>query len=108
MYIGIRTIAERLLCPQHAHAGDVAQGLLAAGIRVEVDERSETLGFKIREAEVQKIPLTLVIGEKEQTSGTVTPRLRKSKKTEFEALEVNALITQLRESISERRMGPLS
>ena len=59
-----------------AYARQVEAKLSDAGIRVEVDDRSEKLGFKIREAEVQKIPVMLVVGDKEVESGTVTPRWR--------------------------------
>jgi threonyl-tRNA synthetase len=93
---------------QHGRAKEVAKTLLAAGIRAEVDERNETLGFKIREAEIAKIPLTLVIGEKELEAGTVMPRLRKTKKQSAEPIALDALVSQLVESISERQMGPLS
>jgi len=93
---------------QHERAREIEAALMAAGIRVEVDERSETLGFKIREAEINKVPLSLVIGEKEVEAGTVTPRLRKSKKKTFEPMSLDALVSQLVESTNARRMGPLS
>lgn len=93
---------------QHARAGEIQQALIAAGIRAEVDERSETLGFKIRETEINKIPLSLVIGEKEVEAGTVTPRLRKSKKETFEPRGLDDLIRELVTSIHARQMGPLS
>jgi threonyl-tRNA synthetase len=50
--------------------------LRAAGLRGEEDVRSEKIGFKIREAEVQKIPYILVVGDKEMTAGTVSVRQR--------------------------------
>jgi threonyl-tRNA synthetase len=50
--------------------------LAAAGARVELDERSEKLGYKIREAQLQKIPYMLVVGAREQEEGTVSVRLR--------------------------------
>lgn len=50
--------------------------LKGAGIRVDLDDRSEKLGYKIREAEMQKIPYILVIGEKEKQTGTVSVRVR--------------------------------
>ena len=93
---------------QHERAREIEQRLMAAGVRTEVDERSETLGFKIREAELNKIPLSLVIGEKEVESGAVTPRLRKSKKKQFDAMALDALVEQLVQANQERRMGPLS
>jgi threonyl-tRNA synthetase len=50
--------------------------LLQAGIRSELDLRNEKLGHKVREAQVQKIPYMLVIGDKEAEQGTVSPRAR--------------------------------
>ncbi len=55
----------------------VAERLKAAGLRAEVDLRSEKIGYKIREAQVQKVPYMLVIGDKEAESGTVSVRSRK-------------------------------
>lgn len=60
-------------------AQDVYRQLRNAGIRVERDIRNEKLSFKIREAQLQKIPYMLVIGDKEVESGTVTPRYRDGK-----------------------------
>jgi threonyl-tRNA synthetase len=59
-----------------AYAQSVCDRLRAAGLRGEVDVRSEKIGFKIREAEVQKIPYILVVGDKEMTAGTVSVRQR--------------------------------
>ncbi len=53
-----------------------AERLAAAGLRVEIDDRNEKLGARIRRAEMQKIPAMLVVGEKEASSGTVSVRLR--------------------------------
>lgn len=61
---------------QHAYAADVLARLRAAGLRAEADLRKEKLGYKIREAEIQKIPFVLVVGEKEVAAGTVAPRRR--------------------------------
>ncbi len=49
-----------------------------------------------------------MIGEKEVEAGTVTPRLRKSKKKTFEPMSLEVLVSQLVESVTARRMGPLS
>ncbi|MBQ8894585.1 MAG: threonine--tRNA ligase [Clostridia bacterium] len=57
-------------------AGEVYQQLRAAGLRVELDERNEKIGYKIREAQMQKIPYMVIIGEKEAESGTVSARGR--------------------------------
>ncbi len=61
---------------QQPYAQQVFDELRAAGVRVQKDFRNEKLGFKIREAQLQKIPYMLVIGDKEVQSGTVTPRFR--------------------------------
>ncbi len=61
---------------QIPYAQQVFDALRAAGIRVQKDFRNEKLGFKIREAQLQKIPYMLVIGDKEVESATVTPRFR--------------------------------
>ena len=53
------------------YANEVAAKLEAAGVRVEVDSRNEKIGYKIREAQMQKIPYMLVVGEKEATTQTV-------------------------------------
>ncbi len=61
---------------QHAYAEQVAKDLRARGLRVEADCREEKIGYKIREAETQKVPLMLVVGGKEQEAGTVAVRAR--------------------------------
>lgn len=57
-------------------AREVLAKLQAAGLRAEIDSRSETLGYKLREARLQKIPYMLVIGDKEAEEGTVSVRKR--------------------------------
>ena len=61
------------------YAQDVLAQLREAGIRVQSDFRNEKLSFKIREAQLQKIPYMLVIGDKELELGAVTPRYRDGK-----------------------------
>ncbi len=60
----------------HDYAQMVVSRLKAAGLRGEADARNEKVGFKIREAEVQKIPYIVVVGDKETAAGTVSVRLR--------------------------------
>jgi len=64
---------------QAAYAEQVFETLRAEGIRVQLDLRNEKLGFKIREAQVEKVPYMLVIGDREMESGTVAPRHRSGK-----------------------------
>ncbi len=60
----------------HEYAASVVARLRSEGLRGEADTRNEKIGFKIREAEVQKIPYILVVGDKETAAGTVSVRLR--------------------------------
>jgi threonyl-tRNA synthetase len=66
------TVTERHI----PYAEKVHQQLIRKGIRIERDLRNEKLGFKVREAQVQKIPYMLVIGDREEKEGTVSPRKR--------------------------------
>jgi len=61
---------------QLSYAQKVFDELRGAGVRVQRDFRNEKLSYKVREAQLQKIPYMLVIGDKEMESGTVTPRYR--------------------------------
>ncbi len=62
---------------QHEYARTVVDKLKAAGMRVEYDDRNEKIGYKIREAQLDKVPYMLVIGEKEAEAGAVAVRSRK-------------------------------
>jgi threonyl-tRNA synthetase len=58
------------------YARSVRDALRAAGLRVDLDERQEKIGYKIREAQLQKIPYMLVVGDREAAEGTVSVRTR--------------------------------
>jgi threonyl-tRNA synthetase len=58
------------------YAQTVEEVLRARGVRVELDQRNAKLGYKIREAQLQKIPYMVVVGDKEAADGAVSPRLR--------------------------------
>ncbi len=89
---------------RHAdYARKVHRTLLERGVRVELDERSEKLGFKVREAELQKIPIMLVAGDQEVANGTVTPRRRRGSGGAVEALPLDDLTADLCAAIEERR-----
>jgi threonyl-tRNA synthetase len=60
----------------HEYARQVMRRLAGADLRVEIDGRNEKMGFKIREAQNQKIPYMLVVGDKESQSGEVSVRNR--------------------------------
>lgn len=58
-------------------AGEVLEKLEAAGIRASIDDRAEKVGWKIRSATVEKLPIMLTIGDKEVEDGTVSVRSRR-------------------------------
>ncbi|PEG96879.1 threonine--tRNA ligase [Lactobacillus sp. UMNPBX9] len=64
------------------YVNDLSSKLRAHGIRVTVDDRNEKMGYKIRQAQVNKIPYTLVIGDEEVSNGTVTVRKYGEEKTD--------------------------
>ncbi|HEY4578330.1 MAG TPA: threonine--tRNA ligase [Savagea sp.] len=70
----------------YAYAEFVRDELVKRGIRVEIDDRDEKMGYKIREAQVQKIPYTLVLGDREMQDGEVTVRKYGEKATETVAI----------------------
>lgn len=62
---------------QHEYAFAIEKELKASNIRVKVDDRNEKIGFKIREAALQKIPYMIIVGEKESQTGQIAVRKRK-------------------------------
>jgi threonyl-tRNA synthetase len=82
------------------YSEEVYRHLLGEGMRVEQDFRNEKLGHKIREAQLQKIPYMLVIGDKEQQSKTIAPRKRDG--TDLKGMPIEKFLA----SIREERMIP--
>jgi len=76
------------------YANEVAESLLAAGLRVEVDGRNERMQAKIRDAQLQKVPYMLVIGDREAEAGTAAVRLRSGE--DLKALPVPEIIERMR------------
>jgi threonyl-tRNA synthetase len=76
-------------------AGQIFRRLQQAGVRVELDNRNEKLGFKIREAQLQKIPYMLVVGDREVEAGGIRPRLRDG--TQLDLLSVEAFMKLVEE-----------
>ena len=79
------------------YANEVNQKLLDEGIRAEIDSRQEKMGYKIREAQLQKIPYMLVIGDKEIETNAVGVRSRKD--GDMGALKVDEFISQIKDQI---------
>lgn len=85
---------------QCSYAHEVCNKLIDAGIRAEVDDRNEKMGYRIREAQLQKIPYMLVLGEKERESGSVAVRNRK--KGDLGVMSFDDLLAKLRKEIDEK------
>ena len=58
------------------YADDLYKKLFDAGIRVAIDDRAEKIGYKIREAQLEKVPYMIIVGEKEANEGNVSVRSR--------------------------------
>ncbi|HHW46798.1 MAG TPA: threonine--tRNA ligase [Clostridiales bacterium] len=96
--VRVLPISERLIDA----AGEVVKKLKAAGIRVKLDDRNEKIGYKIREAQLEKIPYMLIIGDREAESGTVSVRCRK--RGDLGSVEVEKFIQQVLEEINTRKL----
>jgi threonyl-tRNA synthetase len=87
-----------------AYAAAVRDKLGAAGLRVELDDRQEKIGYKIREAQLQKIPYMLVTGDREAADGTVSVRSRSG--GDLGGRSVDAFIASANEEIAAKALTP--
>jgi threonyl-tRNA synthetase len=83
-------------------AETIRKTLYDAGIRVELDTRSEKIGYKIREAQLRKIPYMLIVGDKEAESGTVSVRSRS--KGDIGSANVDKFLSDILNEISSRSL----
>jgi threonyl-tRNA synthetase len=86
-------------------ARTVTDRMRAAGIRVHLDDRSETLNYRIRDGEVMKVPYMAVVGKREAEAGTVALRVRGAGKKQ-EIVRVDELVDRLRREIDARALVP--
>ncbi len=86
---------------QAEYAEQIWRELRDAGVRVEKDLRNEKLGFKIREAQMAKVPYMLVVGDNEMESGTVAPRYRTGKS--LDAMSVADFVQHVQDECSQYR-----
>ena len=84
----------------HEYAKGLTQKLVDAGIRAEDDCRSEKLGYKIREAQMQKIPYMLVVGDRDMENGTVSVRTRKGE--DLGAMTMDAFLSKCLTEIASK------
>ncbi len=85
------------------YAREVAERLFGNGVRVEVDDRSERLNLKIREAQLQKIPYLLIAGNKEAESGTVSVRVRGK---DLGGMPLDRFTEVIKEDIDSKALAP--
>lgn len=83
----------------HEYARKIADELQAKDYRVTVDDRNEKTGFKIREAQVQKIPYMLVVGDREMENGTVAVRRRDG--TDLGAISLNDFEAEMQKELTK-------
>ena len=81
----------------------IASQLRQANIRVAIDKRSEKLGRKIRDAQLQKIPYVLVLGDQEQQNNTVT--VRTYKQQSLTTLSIEELVEQIQREIVDKKLS---
>jgi len=95
--VRVLTLTERT----QAYGRAVCDRLRAAGLRAELDDRNEKLGYKVREAQLAKIPYMLVVGDKEAAADSVAPRSRSGGSSA--AVPLDTFIAQVAEEIRQRR-----
>jgi threonyl-tRNA synthetase len=85
------------------YAARVRDRLAAAGLRVELDDRQEKIGYKIREAQLQKVPYMLVTGDREAAEGTVSVRSRSA--GDLGAQSIDAFVAAANDEIGRKEAG---
>lgn len=96
--IRILTVADRFI----DYASKIKNELEKNNLRVDLDSRTESVGYKVREAQLQNIPLTLTIGEKEEKNNTVALRTIDNKV--YFGVKVNELIAEVIKNIAEKKI----
>lgn len=95
--VKIFTISDK----QKEYADELVKQFMKEGIRAELDDREEKIGYKIREAQLQKIPYMLIIGEKEVEANAVGVRARKE--GDIGQMPVKEFISKIKEEIEEKK-----
>jgi threonyl-tRNA synthetase len=88
-------------------AAEVAQRLKGVGIRTKLDDRSETLNYRVRDAEVMKVPYMAVIGKREAEAGMIAVRVRGAGKKQ-ELMPVGHFVERVQSEIATRALGPVA
>jgi len=91
---------------RHAgYADDVVQALSAAGLRAELDDRSESVGKRIRDGQLQKVPYLLVVGDREEAARAVSVRARGE---ETGSVPIEEFVAEVAREVAERRLPEVS
>ena len=85
------------------YAAEINRTLVDRGIRSELDDRAEKIGYKIREAQLEKIPYMIVVGEKEQEENTVS--LRSRKEGDLGSMPLSAFIEKVEEQVRTKELN---
>ena len=88
------------------YAGSVRQALTDAGLRAEVDDRSERMQLKLRDAQEQKIPVMAVVGDRDAEAGAVSPRLRTGESSQ--GVPLDGFVADLRARAASRELWPVA
>jgi threonyl-tRNA synthetase len=86
------------------YAQEVRDAFFAAGLRVEVDDRSERMQAKLRDAQEQKVPVMIVVGDRDQEARAVSPRLRTGRSRQ--GVPLDDFVAKLRERNERRELWP--
>ncbi|MFQ5677849.1 MAG: threonine--tRNA ligase [Gemmatimonadota bacterium] len=98
----------RVLPIGEAHAepaAEIVRRLRAAGLRAELDARSDTLAYRIRDGEMQKVPYLVVLGDREVKEGTVAVRARGAEEKQVVS-PLDAFLVRVREEVASRALAP--
>ena len=85
---------------QHDYAKTIEEKLHKVGIRVVLDDRNEKVGYKIREAQLEKVPYMLVVGAKETEENTVSIRSREN--VENETMNTDEFVDRIKEEVENK------
>jgi len=94
--VAVLPVSENFL----GYASEISRKLKAEGIRVELDERNEKIGYKIRNWETMKVPYMLILGEKEKSSGNIS--VRKHKKGDLGSLSLSEFLVNIQAEIKNK------
>lgn len=96
--VAILNVTDRV----NPYCEEIEQSLRAQGVRVEFDRRNEKLNFKIREAQVQKLPYMLIVGDKEAETRTLSLRLRDG--SQASGIALDTVIHQIMQDLTDRSL----